>query len=561
MVDDYSATLFDAFQENARRAPHSIAWYQLHGPSLVSWTWSDLDRACVALAWDWKRKGIGPSNRVLSYLPNGLGWILVDAACAALGAVHIPIDRKRPHHGLVQDAKWLEADWIVEEAEPTSSLQGSIALSMSAHELDSSNVIDSPCEVWTWHRDDALDNPWDCCRIDPDWPANILITSGTSGVRKGVVLSHRNLMSNARAKLDAMPQFESDLRINLLSFAHAYARTCEFTTWILSRSMLASVASIDALWYWAPRLQPTLLNAVPKIYKDLQSMLENQKDDALHCIHQRLGNRIRMLASGGAGLPSGTALFFRHLGLPIHQGYGLTETSPVVCSQRSLVRSEAEWSYYRNHWSEWLERVRSSTLGEDIGPPVAGVECRVDRDQRLWVRGPNIMKGYWKDPERTQLRIREGWLDTGDVVETLSSGAMRMKGRSDDCIVLSTGRKVYPLDVENELLSHLDLHQVMVLGNEQDFVAALMVPRSSRTNLDSTTEDAIYQELDEMKWLQNIENVLSHRPKYERPQRVVLLASPFSEENGTLTSKGSLVRPRIQELFSDTIAKLFERQG
>lgn len=560
MVDDYSATLFDALQENARRTPHSIAWFELREPSLVPWTWSEIERACVALAWDWKRKGIGLSNRVVSYLPNGLGWILVDAACAALGAVHIPIDRKRPHHGLVQDAIWMDADWIVEDAELSSPQQGTIALSMMAHKPESNDVIGSLREIWKWHREDVPDTQWDRCNIDRDLPANVLITSGTSGVRKGVMLTHRNLMSNARAKLDAMPQFESDLRINLLSFAHAYARTCELTTWILSRSTLASVASIDALSHWAPRLQPTLLNAVPKIYKGLQEMLENRQGDALQLLHQQLGSRIRMLASGGAGLPLGTARFFRQLGLPIHQGYGLTETSPVVCSQRSLIRSESEWNHYRLHWSEWLERVHASTLGEDIGPPVQGVECRIDCDQRLSVRGPNVMKGYWKDADRTHQRIHEGWIDTGDVVETLSSGAMRLKGRSDDCIVLSTGRKVYPLDIENELLSHLDILQVLVLGNEQDFVAALMVPRSYAT-ADTTTDIVENQKLEELKWLQRMESVLSHRPKYERPQRVALLASPFSEENGTLTSKGSLVRPRIQELFSDTIARLFERRG
>ncbi len=259
-----------------------------------------------------------------------------------------------------------------------------------------------------------------------DQPAIVLHSSGTTHRPKAILLSHRNLITNAIGKLSAMPQFDIDRRLNLLPFAHAYARTCELGTWAIAGGAMFCASGMEQAQTVSVKLKPTLLNAVPSIYHRLQhttSACGTFSKDRL------LGGCLRMIASGGAGLDDETFHAYMSIGLPIHQGYGLTETSPVVCSSRF-----------------------GEVHNNSVGPAIEGVELRTDADQQLWVRGPNVMLGYYQDSVATRNRFDDGWFASGDLAAQLPNGHWRILGRIDDRITLTNGYKVNPIELEEQLI-------------------------------------------------------------------------------------------------------------
>lgn len=248
---------------------------------------------------------------------------------------------------------------------------------------------------------------------EPDDDALILWTSGTTGGSKGVVLSHRSLLANAKAKLIAAPQGVCDVRLTLLSIAHAYARTCDIGTWLVSGCTLAIARGFDGWCERSGDLVPTLCNVVPSLAERMVS-----SEDAA---------RLRFLGCGGAAMSLSAYEEWRGRGVPVVQGYGATETGPVISSQGP-----------------------DDSVACKVGKVVEGWQCKID-EGRLFVRGPSLMTRYWKDPVATRNKIcLDGWFDTADIVtECPETSQLIIHGRADDRIVLSTGYKVDPYQLES----------------------------------------------------------------------------------------------------------------
>ena len=484
-----------------------IAWVErnCNSDAPQTWRWSDVKRYTASAARFLIDHSVGPGDRVVNLGANSLAWAVLDLACSAINAVHVPIDsRFSPSQrerciGLVEP-KMLFGD------------------SISDGVRDLGELLHQPSVS---ERLETLVRPFQANEL-----ANILFTSGTTGCPRGVMLSHRNLISNAYAKLDAMPQDHNDHRLNFLPFSHAYARTCELTTWLITRSSMEVANGIDGVLTKAPLAQPTLINGVPVFYERLVAKW-GQEGGTQSALHELLGERIRRLASGGATLSDTVRALFAKVNMPIFQGYGLTESSPVVCSNRAGVGQE------------------TSILNE-VGPPVKGVEIKLDSDSRLWVSGEGVMLGYWREPEATRAKLVDRWLDTGDLAEFVSGtnsdqdkGVIRILGRADDTIVLSNGYKVQPFPIEKILKSQPWVSQCMLVGrNCPHTVLLLKLTSPVQADVASLAE---YQS--------QVELLLSDFPRHAIPKQLVVVEDAWTTDNGMLNFKGGLNRKAIEAEF------------
>ncbi len=346
--------------------------------------------------------------------------------------------------------------------------------------------------------------------------ANILFTSGTTSKPKGVMLTHRNLVSNAIAKLDAMPQFSTDHRLNILPFSHAYAKTCELGAWLISASSMEIASSGHELMLRFPIAKPSLFNGVPIIFKRIYAEWQ-QRGGCQNSLREITGGNIRQFASGGAPIQDQLRASFEQAGLPIYQGYGLTEAGPVVCSNRS-----------------GLNHPNKAPCLTGVGPAVQDVDLRIDHNRRLWVRSPGVMLGYWNDPHETQNRIRDGWLDTGDVAQFDASQNVKILGRIDDTIVLENGYKVDPLGIEQLILQNQRVKDCAVVPNDELGFDVVLLCESS---FDNNGSEELARELRGL--LSGFIHVL--------PQRVVITSDDWTEENGLRNFKGAKNRVKIKQ--------------
>ncbi|TWU05029.1 class I adenylate-forming enzyme family protein [Stieleria varia] len=332
--------------------------------------------------------------------------------------------------------------------------------------------------------------------LDLDSPSLILFTSGTTGDPKGVTLSHRNLIGNANAKLTAVPQHCDDVRVSILSYAHAYARTCDLGTWLLSGSVLVPAWGYQDWVRIAPQIRPTIVNTVPSIAERIREETGAST------------TRLRLLGCGGAAMSQDDFHAWKQRGVTVIQGYGLTETAPVICSA-TPENARAGW----------------------VGRLVDGWEHKIVAGE-LRVRGPHTMLGYWNDPVSTALRVdAQGWLKTGDVVEQdPDSGQFRILGRADDLLILPNGHALHPVALEGLLTEEPSIRHAFVTCVGIRIVVWL---------------DVVGEWHDEQA-RQIIHSRLASRPRWEIPKEIKRFPEPIESRMELLTPKGSLRRKAVQ---------------
>jgi long-chain acyl-CoA synthetase len=522
----------------ADQTPSNPAWWSEKAASQFEpVTWQELRLRLLNAISYFQSLNLPSESRIVTCDRNSLQWVLVDLACQAMNWIHVPIDTRLSDSSKRSICQHTNPALFVvlENAEAFAFLDQSTT--------NTTRKLVVPI-VSMWHRLPACEwkiTDWKSMPQphvlshafslhNPDSIATILYTSGSTSSPKGVQLSHKNLLSNARAKLDAMPQLTSDRRLNLLPFSHAYARTCELSTWIISGSSIVTVDSIESLIRVAPCFEPTLINGVPYLFERIRkhvvhniSMHQSEEaDDAdsvenQSALHKALGKQLRMLAAGGAGLEKRTFDWFAACGYPIYQGYGLTEAGPVVCSNRY-----------------------PSPSSNNVGFPVAETCIRIDSDQRLFVKGPGVMLGYEGDEAATRERIRDGWLDTGDLAEWTSEGAVRILGRLDDRITLPNGYKIDPSPIERKICKVLGVDQcLLTLDGFQRLL--LIVP----VNGSDCFHGIDPSESEPTDLLRFIRDSIIDEPNYALPVELMIVENDWNEATGMLNAKGALLRSRI----------------
>lgn len=365
--------------------------------------------------------------------------------------------------------------------------------------------------------------------------ATIIYTSGTTGNPKGVMLTQHNLVSNALAFTEVSTFGPGSVFFNWLPFSHIYARTVDIYVTLAVGATLCLADSAETVVPNLGEIQPMNFSGVPRFYEKVLAAVQHEDPKILG---QRLrgifGSRIDFLGSGGAPLPVSVAQAYKDAGLLLLQGYGLTESSPVI----SFNRKE-------------MYKI------ESVGRPIPGVEVKIADDGEILTRGPHVMKGYWKNDAETQRTIVDGWLHTGDLGKLDDDGFLHITGRKKELLVLSNGKKVVPSQLEGILLADPCIDQVVVHGEGRNFLCALVVPHFGNLCQAMSTNgapEALARDAKVRAFLEaRIQQALTSVSAWEQVRKIVILPQPFSVARDEMTVSLKLRRSVIFEHYRDEL--------
>ena len=422
--------------------------------------------------------------------------------------------------------------------------------------------------------------------VKPDEIATLIYTSGTTGEPKGVMLTHDNLYSNAVAAAAAIPFSGGDVCLSFLPLSHVFERLAGHYLMLHTGTSIAYAESIDTVPFNMQEVRPTLVLSVPRLYEKMYArVLENalsggtlkkkiffwargvaerwadqklagREPGALlgrqYAIVQKLvfsklkartGGRLRYFVSGGAPLAPEINKFFYAAGLVILEGYGLTETSPLIA-----VNTPADF--------------RIGTVGK----PAAGVEVRIAPDGEILTRGPHVMKGYYNKPDATREAIdSDGWFHTGDI-GVLEDGFIRITDRKKDIIVTAGGKNIAPQPIENKVKTNKYVSQAVMIGDKRKFPVILVVPNWDNLEKWAGQRNIIWTDRRQllnmptirMKMEKEVLAELEGLAHFEMPKKVALLEHDFSVERGELTPTLKVKRRVIDRTYKDLIDSLYQ---
>jgi len=588
---DTAGTLDGLFRERVTRTPDLVAYRDFnrqHG-NWRDYTWAQMDHQVARWQAALEKDGLRAGDRVAVMLRNSPEWVMFDQAALGLGLVVVPLyTQDRPDNSayIVNDAGCKVL--LFEDMEQWQRLSGvrdqlgGLVRILAVKALPGSG--DEPRLKWVG---DWLPEEGGATRHVPRGPhvlATIVYTSGTTGRPKGVMLSHHNILTNAHACLEVMTVDHDDLFLSFLPLSHTFERTCGYYLTMMAGSTVAYARSIPQLGEDLQTIRPTMLISVPRIYERIWDAIRTKLDegprfrkmlfllaveigyarfehaqgrapwrpsfllwpvlDALVAgkVLARLGGRMRAALSGGAALSPAISRVFIGLGLPVLQGYGLTETSPVACANRP-----------------------DDNLPASIGHPIPGVEVKLGDRQALLIKGPNIMLGYWNNEEATRQMIQaDGWLNSGDTARIDEEGRVFITGRLKEVIVLSNGEKIPPLDMEAAIARDPLFDQVMLLGEGKPYLSLMAVlaadhwkKLAAEHGLDAGADYNVQSKEAEAIVLKRIAAQLKDFPGYAQVRRATLMLEPWTIDNGLLTPTMKLKRAKVMEKFNAEIDRMY----
>jgi long-chain acyl-CoA synthetase len=589
---DLAVTLDGLFHERARRAPDRIAYryFDDHRCEWLNLTWREMEHEIARWQAAMAHEGLQPGDRVAVMLKNSPQWVVFDQAALGMGLVTVPLyvaDRPENVAHVLQDsgAKILLIDnathWhpLHEACTGIASLTRIVTL-RAPPEGDNDERLRSVDE---WVPDTHED--FRHLVRDPGMLATIVYTSGTTGKSKGVMLSHRNLLSNAEGALQCFTVYPDDIFLSFLPMSHCLERMAGYYVPVMAGAQVAYARSVQQLQEDLALIRPTVLISVPRIFERIQSGIRSKLDKGpaatrhlfdlavnvgnRHFEHiqgraawhlklllwpllkklvadkllARLGGRLRLAITGGAALSADNARTFIGLGMHILQGYGLSETSPVISVNRL-----------------------DNNLPSSVGPKLPNLEIRLGEHNALEVRGPSVMLGYWNNEAAAQAMItRDGWLNTGDVASIDDGGRITITGRIKEIIVLSNGEKIPPNDMEAAILADPLFEQVMVVGEGKAYLGLLAVVNRERwvsamreRNLPAEWPESLHSSQTKAYALQRVTQQLHAFPGYARIRKIALLGDPWTADNGLLTPTLKIKRAKVLELHRHDYAGLFE---
>src|SRR5512133_647695 len=593
ITPETAGTLAGLFRERVRRTPDDCAYrrFDHQGGCCECTSWSET--AALAARWQaaLRREGLQPGDRVAVMLRNCLEWVLFDLAARALGlglvTVPLYVNDRPENFALIiaeTEARLLLIEGV-EQWERIRQVQG--RLDSLERIISLTLACTRECDLRLALLEDWLPESsagYDAGHWPPDTLASIVYTSGTTGRPKGVMLSHANILADVYASLSRVAVYPDDLFLSFLPLSHTLERTAGYYVPIMSGAGVAHCRSLEQLADDLAAVRPTIIISVPRVFERVHRKItgrlaanprwkrrlfdltlavgwrrflhsQGQGDwspslllwpilDRLVArqIRAALGGRVRLAISGGAPLNPDIARFFIALGLGLLQGYGLTETSPVVS-----VNGEQD------------------NLPESVGRPLPGGEATIGADRELLVRGPIVMSGYWRNPDASAAIIDpQGWLHTGDQARIAASGHIIITGRLKEIIVLDTGEKIAPIELEMAISTDRLFEQTMVVGEGRPYLSALLqLNEAEWTKLagtlavDATQAGVLQSELVEQALLARIAPRLAHFPGYARIRRVHASLTPWNVQDGLITATLKLRRHQLLERFAGEIESMY----
>ncbi|MGD9171674.1 MAG: long-chain fatty acid--CoA ligase [Candidatus Thiodiazotropha sp.] len=587
-----AVTLGGLFRERVVRSAGKVG-YRFYNSETEAWdelTWSQMADAAARWQDAFVEEGLVAGDRVAVMMRNCCEWVMFDQAALALGLVTVPVyadDRGGNVAYILRDSGsrvlvvGSQEEW--ERIEPVLHEMPDVQRIVCV-KPEGINVTDERVRgLSEWLPEQA--GPLLCSDARSSDLASIVYTSGTTGFPKGVMLSHMNMLSNAEAAALKVELGESDISLSFLPLSHTLERTVGYYFSIMVGGITAYARSTALLAEDLQTIRPQALVSVPRIYERVYAKVMAGLDEkgekakrlfdlavdvgwkrflyrqgrgswsfslllwpllerlVARKITSKLGGRLRVAVSGGAALVPDVSRVFIGLGVPILQGYGLTESSPIISCNTP-----------------------DNNVPESVGRVVDGVEVKIGDNDELLARGPNIMLGYWNNQEASgRIVDDEGWLHSGDKARIDEQGNVYITGRIKEIIVLSNGEKVSPSDMEMAITMDPLIEQVMVVGEQKPYLSAVCIldpvywqEFASSIGIDPDHPRVLEQPEVENAVLARIAEQVKMFPGYARIVRIHLSLEPWSVENGLMTPTMKLKRAKVMERLAEPVAKLYE---
>lgn len=432
--------------------------------------------------------------------------------------------------------------------------------------------------------------------IDPDDVASILYTSGTTGRPKGVMLTHRNFVSNVLDTLKTLAITSEDAHLSFLPLSHSFERTAGYYIMVHSGVSISYAESVDTVADDMREVRPTVMTSVPRLYEKMYAAVLQKASESgglkkriafwarkvgieyaerkvggrsvspvleakyrladrlvFSRLRERTGGRLRFFVSGGAPLAPVIAKFFYAAGLPILEGYGLTETSPIIAANT-------------------FDAMKFGTVGRPIPNVKVKIEPDPDRpegDGEILVKGPNVMLGYYGMEEKTaEVMTGDGWFRTGDIGILDDEGFLTITDRKKDLIKTSGGKYIAPQPIENDFKMSKYVSQAVVVGNKRKYASVLLVPNFENLEKWASAEGVSYADREELiekdvvrdLYESELEDVNEGKPSYETIKKFRLLVEDFTIEAGELTPTLKVKRRVIEDEYADLIDTMYEEE-
>ena len=566
------------------------AWHRLSS--------SDMLAKVRHLALGFHELGTRRGDRLVLLSENRVEWFLIDAALQIIGAVNVPIYATLPPRQvsyIIRDSesKAVIASTPLQQAK-IAEIQGQLDKVEHIIAMDSpgeSGLEAMPLEEVSRRgaakakTDPDLDRRL-ASEVTPEDLASIIYTSGTTGDPKGVMLTHSNIVSNVKAVLEVLPLTSEDIALSALPYSHVLERLAALYLFPAAGISTAIAEGVDKVAENLAEIHPTVMVFVPRLYEKMHArVLETVSQSsplrrkvfnwalavgrehgryrlegktapvslelkyklatalAFKKLQQKVGGRMRFFISGGAALSREIAEFFWAAGITILEGYGLTETSPVIALNRP-------------------ERIKFGT----VGAPLPGVEVKTAPDGEILTRGPHVMKGYYRNESATREAIdEEGWFHTGDIGLVDADGYVAITDRKKDLIITAGGKNIAPQPIENRLKANSYVAEIALVGKRRAFPSALVVtdfdkliPWAESNGIGATKRQDLVKSQKVIDFIQvQIDEMSTDLAQFERVKRVHLFAEEFTIDGGELTPTLKVKRNVIESRYKDLIDQLY----
>jgi len=543
--------------------------------------------------------GLKKSERVAIISENRPEWVVADMAIVSLGAVDVPIypTLTPPQIAyILNDAEakivivsnQLQLSKILKIESDVRTLQRIVIINEKLEVRDHKTltypeVLVLGAEYEKLHRTFFYDAR---AKVTPEDLLTIIYTSGTTGNPKGVMLTHHNLCSNIKSAADTIPLNDRDTLLSFLPLCHSFERMAGYYTAMACGSTVAYAESTETVSDNLLEVRPTVVTTVPRLFERIYTRITKQIDNSpparqrifrwamsvgrefaaegrrgvispllklqqalaerlvFSKLKQRTGGRIRFFVSGGAALSRELGEFFEAVGITIIEGYGLTETSPVLTANR-------------------VDDYRFGTVGK----PLPGVEIKIAEDGEILAKGSNVMRGYYNNPAATAEVIdKEGWFHTGDIGMFDPQGHLIITDRKKHLFVSSGGKNIAPQPIESLFLQSKYIDQFLLVGDGRMFLTALIVPEFDVLSSHAKgagihfSSAADLTQRDDIRRLyeKEIQKIQKDLPTYERVRRFELLPEQLTVENGEITPTLKVKRKVVESKYSALIEKMYE---
>jgi long-chain acyl-CoA synthetase len=579
-------TLNDVFFRAVDRAADNVMLHKL-GSAWLNISSRELYRQCRAVALALQKWGIARGERVAILSENRPEWAIADFAALLAGMVDVPIYTTLTPEQTAYILKDSGARAIfvskAEHARKVLSIQSQTSVAhvvvMDDEAVPGTITMKELVQDASAERDAEFDRQARQAR--PDDLATIIYTSGTTGTPKGVMLTHENIVSNITTSV-AEFGWQSGTYLSFLPLSHITARHLDYTCF-LHGVTIAYCPHMEQLFKLVAEVRPTIFASVPRVYEKVRDetrkqvahgvkrhvfawaesvgrtympeVLEGKRPASLSWriadslvygkVRTAFGGRVETFISGGAPLPLDVAEWFAAMGIRIYEGYGLTETSPVIA----------------------VNNPHAHRIGT-VGRPLKNVECRIAEDGELLVRGPSVFKSYWNLPEETKQAFDGDWFRTGDIGAIDADGFLKITDRKKELLKTSGGKFIAPAPIEGALRANPLVGYAVVVGDRRNYACALIAPNflaleawaassgipfhSRRDLVSHPRVQAEYQEI--------VAHVNARLAQFERLKKVCVLPDEFTPLSGELTHKLSLRRKVIEEKYCVEIGALYAEE-